>query len=177
VRLLLAAGAPVGALATLAAGVASVAPLMHAAWRAVPESVQLLLGVGAGVNACNEQGRTALMYSVCSPSTNTAAVLGVVEALLAAGAAVNARDMAGNAPLHHLTICSHDKPWAAAAARLLLASGADGRINNGNGQTPAQALPATARNGELHRLLLSACRPRGGRNRRARAAAAIGPRS
>ena len=45
---------------------------------------------------------------------------------------------------------------AATAARLLLASGADGRIKNRAGKTSAQAVSKTARAGELHRLLLAA---------------------
>jgi hypothetical protein len=57
-------------------------------------------------------------------------------------------------PLHHLTIRSHDKPWAAAATRLLLDSGADAAIANKKGVTPAQAVPAAARGSELYRLLL-----------------------
>ena len=159
VRLLLAAGAPVEALVLLETRGDETTPLMEAAWEAVPESLQLLLGAGASVNACDEDGHTALMWALFSYSSNSAdaaAVLGVVEALLAAGADVNARNLSGNTPLHHLAISSHAKPWAASAARLLLASGADGRVKNDAGKTPAQAVPAEARNGELHRLLLAA---------------------
>ena len=156
VRLLLAAGAPVGELVTLTAGNASISPLMHAALTAVLESVQLLLGAGASVLRRNERGRTALMASLQSKSTDAPAVLSVVAALLAAGADVCARDLAGNTPLHHLAMNSHAQPWAAPAARLLLGRGADGRINNHAGETPAQAVPVAARDGELHRLLLAA---------------------
>ena len=156
VRLLLAAEAPVGALATVVVGRPNCSPLMQAAWLAAPESVQLLLGAGASVNASNERGHTALMFSACSKSTDAIAVLGVVEALLAVGVAVNARDLVGHTALHNLAITSHDKPWAAAAAQLLLASGADGRVKNNAGKTPARAVPKAARGGELHRLLLEA---------------------
>ena len=158
VRLLVAAGAPVGALVTVAAwGLGdSVTPLMQAALEAVPESVQLLLGAGASVNACNERGSTALIYALFSISTDAVAVLGVVKALLAAGAAVNSRSLNGATALHALAMDSHDKPWAATAARLLLACGADGRVKNNAGKTPAQAVPLTARGGKLHRLLLAA---------------------
>ena len=156
VRLLLAAGAPVGALVTVAVGDENVTPLMQAALEAVPESMQQLLGAGASVDASNEQGRTALMYSVYTQNANAPAVLGVLDALLAAGADVAARDDEGNTPLHHLAMHSHAQPWAAATARLLLAGGADGRVKNNTGQMPAQAVPLTARGGELHRLLLAA---------------------
>ena len=96
------------------------------------------------------------MVSLRSESTDAAAVLSVLAALLAAGADVYARDLAGNTPLHVLAMHSHAQPWAAPAARLLLASGADGRIYNHAGKTPAQAVPVAARDGELYRLLLEA---------------------
>ena len=156
VRLLLAAGAPAGALVTFAGDDDSATPLMEAAYDAEFESVQLLLGAGASLVRRNEHGETVLMHSLCSESTDAAAVLSVVEALLAAGADVYARDLAGNTPLHHLAKRSHAQPWAASAARLLLGSGADRRIKNDAGQMPAQAVPKAARDGELHRLLLEA---------------------
>ena len=62
----------------------------------------------------------------------------------------------GDTVLHHLAIVSHAQQWAPAAAQLLLDSGANGRIENNAGQTPAQVLPTAARGGELHRLLLAA---------------------
>ena len=155
-RLLLAAGASAEELVRFTLLAANTTPLMQAARKAVPESVQLLLGAGVSVNACNELDRTVLMHSLYSESTDVSAVLGVVEALLAAGAAVNARDPGGDTALHLLSFHSYTQPWAAAAARLLLASGADGRVKNDAGQTPMQAVPATARGGELHRLLLEA---------------------
>ena len=156
VRLLLAAGAPAGELVRFLPAKGNVTPLMQAAGKAAFESVQLLLGAGASVHLSNEQGHTALMASFWGVNTDATAVLGVVEALLAAGAAVNARDLAGHTPLHHLAMRSLTQPWAAAAARLLLASGTDGRAKNNAGQTPAAAVPAAARGGELHRLLLAA---------------------
>jgi ankyrin repeat protein len=157
VRQLLAAGAPAGELVQFSPADENINPLMQAAWEAVLESVQqLLLGAGASVNLPNEQGRTALMLSVWSESAESAAVLGVVEALLAADADVAACDLAGDTALHYLVIRSYAQPWAAAAARLLLDSGADGRIQNHTGKTPAQAVPVTACGGELHRLLLAA---------------------
>ena len=137
-------------------GGVSTTPLIQAAGMAVLESVQLLLGAGASVNASDELGHTAFMTSLRSPSADAAAVLSVVGALLAAGSDVYARDLAGDTALHHLARHSHEKPWAAAAARLLRDSGADASITNKAGLTPAQAVPAAARGGELHRLLLAA---------------------
>ena len=63
------------------------------------------------------------MYSLRSQSADAAAVLGVVEALLA-GADVDKRDLVGDTPLHVLAMHSHAQPWAAPAARLLLGNGA-----------------------------------------------------
>ena len=80
----------------------------------------------------------------------------MVEALLAAGAAVDTRDLAGDTALHYLARHLHDKPWAVAAARPLLARGACRRVQNDADQTPAEAVPEAARGGELHRLLLEA---------------------
>jgi len=157
VRLLLAAGAPVGWLASVTPGGDTVTPLMEAAWKASLESVQLLLAAGTSFLRRNESGSTALMHSVWSRSDDAAAVLSVVEALLAAGADVAARDMAGATALHYLASHSHGQPWAAAVARLLLGSGADGRIKNSAGnKTPAATVPVGARGGELYGLLLAA---------------------
>ena len=157
VRQLLAAGAPAEEVPIAAVAVRNT-PLMIAAWAAQLESVQLLLGAGASLVRRNERGWTVLMYSLWSQSTDATAVLSVVAALLAAGADVDKRDLAGNTPLHHLAMRmhSHAQPWAAPAARLLLGSGADRRIKNHAGQMPAQAVPVVARGGELHRLLLEA---------------------
>jgi hypothetical protein len=156
-RLLLAAGAPVDAQAFLSAEDNFLCtPLMAAAFGAALESVQLLLGAGASAGARNEHDMTALMLSLWSDSADASAVHGVVEALLAAGADVAARDYVGKTPLHHLATNSSCKPWAPAAARLLLAVGADGRVKNDAGATPAEAVSEAARGGELHRLLLAA---------------------
>ena len=154
-RLLLAAGAPVGELVTPFGG-ANISPLMQASRKAALESVQLLLAAGATAACCNERGWTALMFSLRSKSPGSAAVLGGAGVLLAAGADVGQRNQAGNAALHVVAMFSRDRPWAAAAARLLLESGADGRVANNAGKTPVQCVPAKARSGELYRLLLEA---------------------
>jgi ankyrin repeat protein len=137
VRLLLAAGAPPGGLVRVSAGAHTVTPLMAAARASSLESVRLLLGAGASLIRRNERGHTVLMSALQSKATDAAAVPRVVEDLLTAGVDVNAQDKGGRTPLHHLALASAAQPWAADAARLLLASGADGRIKaaDGRGET------------------------------------------
>ena len=155
-RLLLAAGAPVGGLARLSHGGTTVTPLMQAAFMSSLESVQLLLGAGASLIRRNERGRSVLMHAVLSPCPDAASVPRVVDALLTVGVDVDTRDLAGDTALHHLASKSYGQPWAAAVARLLLGSGADGRVKNAAGKTPAGCVPVGARGGELYRLLLAA---------------------
>jgi ankyrin repeat protein len=123
------------------------------------ESVHLLLGasVGNGVNRRDQDGKTALMHAMETESFESAAVLGVVGALLDAGADVMDRDMCGNTPLHVLAYRGYYKPWAGDVARLLLASGADATTTNKAGKTPAQCMgTGVARDGGLRALLLQA---------------------
>ncbi len=156
VRLLLAAGAPVGGLVRFSPGGDTVTPLMQAALESSLKSLQLLLAAGASVSRVNSRGFTALMSALQSKSTDATAVLGVVEALLAAGSLVIYRDLAGDTALHHLASHSHGQPWAAAVARLLLDSGADASVANKAGAKPAGCVPVSARGGELYGLLLAA---------------------
>jgi ankyrin repeat protein len=158
VRVLLAAGAPPGGLVRLAPGVDTVTPLMAAARASAVESARVLLAAAStSVLIRNERGKTALMHTLQSDSTDATAVLSVVGALLDAGADVAARDTRGNTPLHILAAHRAMQPWAVAVARLLLASGASGRQKNEAGKTPAGSVPASAaRDGELYALLLAA---------------------
>ncbi len=101
-------------------------------------------------------GFTALMFTLQSETIATTTVLGVVEALLAAGSSVNSRDLDGATALHHLASRLHGQPWAVDVARLLRDSGADGRIKNDAGKTPAQCMSVGARGSALYGLLLVA---------------------
>ena len=81
----------------------------------------------------------------------------MVQALLDADADVAARDCDGLTPLQQLAMTHETKPWAAAVARLLLASGAVAQPHRVDARAPAQCVPAgAARAGELHALLLAA---------------------
>jgi ankyrin repeat protein len=165
VRVLLAAGAPPGGLVWLAVGAATVSPLMAAAEASALDSVRLLLAAAStSVIRRNERGKTALMHALHSKATDATLVPRVVQALLDADADVAARDCNGNTPLHVLATDHATKPWAAAVARLLLASGASVRYKNEDGKTPAQCVPdddedeegGGARDGELYALLRAA---------------------
>jgi hypothetical protein len=160
VRVLLAAGVPPCGLVQWIGGGSNRTALMFAAAMTGPlESVHLLLGasVGNGVNRRDQDGKTALMHAMETESFESAAVLGVVGALLDAGADVMDRDMCGNTPLHVLAYRGYYKPWAGDVARLLLASGADATTTNKAGKTPAQCMGAgVARDGGLRALLLQA---------------------
>ena len=157
VRVLLAAGAPLGGLVRLAPGADTVTPLMAAAEASAVESVRLLLAAGASVDRCNERGHTAILYALHSMATDAATVPSVVQTLVAAGTSVAIRDRyTGNTPLHWLALHHAPQPWAAAVARLLLANGASGRLKNMWHDTPAGCVPTGARDGELYALLRAA---------------------
>lgn len=75
-------------------------PLMLAAtW---PEIVQTLLENGADVNVVDDDGHSALVYSILRQSSiDTQRQMNALQALLDAGADVNQRDHAGVSPLGH----------------------------------------------------------------------------
>jgi hypothetical protein len=165
VRALLAAGAPPGLAAGLGAGAATVTPLMAAARASSLESVRLLLAAGASVNERGKGGCTALMYALkCDAVDSAAVVVEVVEALLDAGADVNARDTSTSSwavrgtALHHLAARA-SQTWAVDVAYELLRCGADARTKNSlslSASTPAECVPRDLRGSKLHRLLVEA---------------------
>ena len=168
-RALLKAGAPAGALVQLWSDAAPITPLMCAAFSASEESVRILLAatVGAHVNCRDMHGLTALAYALDAENNEAFVadsddeVLGVVRALLEAGADVTTRDARGDTPLHCLAKAYPTPTWAVDAAKLLLDSGADPTATNRAGDTPAQVqrvVPSGVRErrGELHRMLMAA---------------------
>jgi hypothetical protein len=106
-----------------------------------------LVSLGADVRARNRRGAEPLHYacdgSPGSPRCNPDAQYAVVEFLVGAGAAPNAADKTGVAPLHRAV-----RTRNTAAVRAMLANGADVCRRNGSGSTPLHlAVQNTGRGG------------------------------
>jgi uncharacterized protein len=93
------------------------------------EMLALLLARGADRTAARSDGRTALHQAAATGRPET------LRLLLDAGLAVDARDAAGDTPLH-LAVQGED---ALARVEMLLAAGADARSRNTAGLTPLHA--------------------------------------
>ncbi|KAL4425064.1 hypothetical protein ABPG77_001842 [Micractinium sp. CCAP 211/92] len=134
-RALLSAGADVAA-----ANLRGATPLHWAATNrdaeAATAAIRLLLGAGASVHARDRYGETPLHY--VDTNRSGAAAAAVVRTLVQAGADVHARDRMLNTPLHAVAAGSPgvDAAAAAAAARALLAAGAECGAVNGEGVPP-----------------------------------------
>ncbi len=107
------------------------------------EMVTLLLARGADRNAARTDGRTALHQSAASARPE------VLRTLLDAGLAVDARDAAGDTPLH-LAVQGDD---AVARVDVLLAAGADAGARNTAGLTPLHAAALVGAVAVVERLL------------------------
>ncbi|MCC7494845.1 MAG: ankyrin repeat domain-containing protein [Fimbriimonadaceae bacterium] len=91
-------------------------PLHCAAWKGHLAVVEVLLAAGAEVAAVNQNEHWGSTPLHAAAHANQAAI---ASCLIAAGADVNARDAAGQTPLHHTTFHR-----ATAAARVLREQGA-----------------------------------------------------
>src|SRR5574341_277086 len=162
VRSLLAAGVNVNARDP-----ASKTALMAAAVNGYAETVKVLLAAGADVDAADEYGETALMNAAFNGYVNIVDLLvekgvnvdaarngdlRVTDALLAAGADVNARTLDGDTALMMGSAGGYIE-----IVRALLAMNADVNAKNRFGET---AIDVAAEEGHLHvvRLLLKARR-------------------
>lgn len=131
-------------------------PLHYAASEGTPESVRVLISVGADLNARDVDGWTPLMFAVeyerienlkellgaganpnirledgYHPLFSAVIVGGAVEALLSAGANPNAQDADGMTPLHYALL--GDLPES---VQFLIAAGADLNARDVDGWTP-----------------------------------------
>jgi ankyrin repeat protein len=149
VRRLLAAGATVNS-DVLVAAIAQTPHLGQPPHSLTIETVRLLLAAGADVNPPPAGGTTPLMEAA---SRNSPAVL---KLLLDAGAhaSLNAKDGLGRTALM-LAPGSRSDPSSTAAARLLVAAGADVNAADREGQTPLM-LNALKQVPEMIALLLKA---------------------
>jgi ankyrin repeat protein len=119
-------------------------PLILAAFYASPKCVDLLIGMGADVNAVNEAGVTALIRAATSYEKT--------RSLVEAGARVRARSAdLGNTPL----ILAARRAGNYRTVRLLLEHGADANERNAAGVSPIMSGAASG-DPETVRLLLDA---------------------
>jgi ankyrin repeat protein len=117
-------------------------PLMFAAAFGNLETVAFLLDRGAAVNAANDFGATALLWSARDPEK--------ARLLVEHGADVNARSKQGRTPL----MLAASRPGGSATVSLLLSKGADPKVKDGKGYT-ALHLAATIGDAAIMRLLLA----------------------
>lgn len=87
------------------------------------DMVELFLSRGIDINSARSDGRTALHLALAAnPSTNSINVNSIVEALIARGADVKARDVRGNTPVQIAVSYGHHRKDT---VRLLLDKGAE----------------------------------------------------
>ena len=101
-----------------------------------PEVVVQLIGLGSDVEARNRRGAGPLHYAADSrpgaSAWNPEAQAQTILVLAKAGANLNAKDKSGVAPIHRAV-----RSRGAAAVTALLECGADPKLKNGSGSTPA----------------------------------------
>jgi len=112
------------------------------------ELVRLLLVAGADPNAAMNHRRSGPLHYAADgyingPAWDSKRQVKTIRCLLEAGAAVNAQDKNGAAPLHRAV-----RTRSAAAVQCLLQAGADPTLRNKSGSTPFHlAVQTTGRGG------------------------------
>jgi hypothetical protein len=110
--------------------------------------VRLLLAAGADPNAANNHRCSGPLHYAAdgqlnSPAWDAKRQVETIQALLDAGAAINAQDKNGAAPLHRAV-----RTRCAAAMKCLLMAGSDPTLKNNSGSTPFHlAVQDTGRGG------------------------------
>jgi ankyrin repeat protein len=113
-----------------------------------------LIALGADVAARNRRGAQPLHYAADTNHKDVAAQRSTIVSLCAAGAAPDALDKSGVAPLHRAV-----RTRGATAASALLESGADARLPNKSGSTPLHlAVQNTGRGGSASKAAVAAQR-------------------
>ena len=102
-------------------------PLHRAAAGNNPQTVQLLIDLGARLDATNEFMRTPMHYAAAAGN------LEIVKTLQAAGANIHAVDIRGSTPLHDAAAAGHRKVYI-----YLLELDASDTTRDNDGKTPAE---------------------------------------
>lgn len=102
-------------------------PLHRAAAGANPQTVQLLINLGASLDATNEFMRTPMHYAAAAGN------LEIVKTLHTAGANIHAVDIRGSTPLHDAATTGHRKVYI-----YLLELDASDTTRDNDGKTPAE---------------------------------------
>lgn len=98
----------------------------------LPQTIRLLADAGVPFDLA-EEGVPLLHYACAVGPGSDDVDVSVVEVLIRAGVSLDQRDASGKTPLHIAAIFGH-----AAAARALIAAGADPEARSDDGRTPAQ---------------------------------------
>ena len=147
--------------------ISSATPLMFTIYTDrmhVETIVDQLIDAGANVNVADNDGNTALHYSI-DYNHNHHIHLNVINALIKAGANLNAKNKDGETPLikalriaPYRSIYAGDAPDMVKVVQILLDAGADVNITDPNGNTPLHyAIPNLDKIKSLHEACHSDC--------------------
>ena len=117
-------------------------PLHMAAAAFDARIARMLIDRGADLRARNRRGAEPLHYAADTNHWHPSAQRKTIETLLAGGAAPNAVDKSGVAPLHRAV-----RTRSSAAVAALIVGGADVNLRNGRGSTPLAIARVTSGRG------------------------------